>query len=300
MQVEMAESMTVLNSDSDILGSALTMIRQRLEKAEAVIGRKTGLLAPGKILRTQLAARLTAAGVCGASLETITDACVAVELAHVASLCHDDTIDEGSVRRHRPALWTVVGRSAAILTGDLLLCEAMELMIQSDNGLNLASFLSKVRQMVEGEIRHEFHGRGQSLNEAECLRMARDKTGPLFAFAAEVCGGADMSRRQALTEAGYLIGAAYQLADDLIDIIGLEDKAGKTLGTDAARGKFTMPQAGLNGPAQTTKLIGDMLSAAIEEVRADIAACQGLQAFIRQDLVPVFASQGLNIKGYIL
>ena len=72
--------------------------------------------------------------------------------------------------------------------------------------------------------------------------MARGKTGPLFAFVAEVSGGIDGKKAKILSEVGYRLGTAYQLADDLIDVLGDEEKIGKTLGTDSKRRKFTLAQ----------------------------------------------------------
>lgn len=81
--------------------------------------------------------------------------------------------------------------------------------------------------------------RGHPADWDSCVRIARRKTGALFAFAAHCCGGTDAALSDALTEAGYAIGTAYQLADDVLDVKGSEATAGKTLGTDVIRSKTT-------------------------------------------------------------
>lgn len=196
-------------------------------------------LMPGKMLRSRLAARLVQGGSGGDNWSDIAQLSAAIELAHTASLCHDDVIDNADVRRGLPSLWKITGASGAVLIGDILLCEAMELVIETDSGKNLTAFLARLKEVITAEAKAELL-RGEVLDEATCMEMARGKTGPLFAFVAGVCGRDDPALTAALTESGYLIGTAYQLADDLLDCIGDEDSAGKTLGTDQQRGKFTL------------------------------------------------------------
>ncbi|MBI5725087.1 MAG: polyprenyl synthetase family protein [Planctomycetes bacterium] len=286
----------IMESGLELLGEVRAAISERLERMQSALGVKSDLLLPGKMLRTRLAGRLEAAGACQAEHETIVAACAATEMVHTASLCHDDVIDESSLRRHRPALWTVAGRSAAVLTGDLLLCEAMDLVLQIQGGLYVRPFLSKVRQVVEAEIRQELLHRGQTMDTQTYLRVAREKTGPLFAFVAEVCAGRDPAFRQALEQAGYLVGTAYQLVDDLIDVTGREDAAGKALGMDAARNKFTLPQADRDGVAATKNFVRILLTEAVETLHPFAAARAGLESFIRDDLGHAMAVQGVDIK----
>jgi len=189
----------------ELLNAVQAVICQRLERAQEVLGLKADLLPRGKMLRTRLAGRLWASVACGACCETIVAACAAIEMVHTASLCHDDVIDESPLRRHRPALWTVAGRPAAVLTGDLLLSESMDLMLQPQGGLYARSFLAKVRQVVEAETRQELLHRGQMPDMQTCITVARGKTGLLFAFVAEICAGTDPVLRSALEEAGYLL-----------------------------------------------------------------------------------------------
>ncbi len=197
-------------------------------------------LLPGKMLRTRMAARLSTR--LTVPVETLQHVCAAVELTHTASLCHDDVIDNALVRRGQPALWRASSRSGAVLLGDLLLCEAMGLLTGTDGGRLVRPFLAKLRETCAAEAEQELRLRGREVGRDVCLRIARGKTGPLFAFVGLAAGGADAALSAALEEAGYRVGTAYQLADDLLDVEGCEEAAGKTLGTDVARRKFTLAQ----------------------------------------------------------
>ena len=225
----------------EFLACVHEIIVTRVDKlASSLVDLDVSRMMPGKMLRSRLAGRLIE-GIPGA--DDWSDAAqlsAAIELAHTASLCHDDVIDNAEVRRGLPSLWCVTGASGAVLIGDILLCEAIELVMGTDGGRYLTEFLAKLKEVITAEAKGELMLRGTILDEPTCLELARGKTGPLFAFVAGVCGREDRDLGMALEEAGYLIGTAYQLADDLLDRIGDENIAGKTLGTDQRRGKFTL------------------------------------------------------------
>ena len=269
------------------------LIHPRLERLRTAVGVEPDLMVPGKMIRTGLAGRMEESGACRVSRETIAATCAATELVHTASLLHDDVIDEAPLRRRRPALWTCIGRSAAVLMGDALLCEAIDTVLRVEHGQYAALFVAKVRQVVEAEARQELLERGQALDTAACLRMAQEKTGPLFSFVTEVCAGSDWHLRHAMGRAGELIGAAYQLADDMLDVIGSEDRAGKTLGTDGLRGKFTLPQGGPPRLDETADMVDRLLDEAVAALAEWPAAQQGAASFICNDLKAVFAAQGM-------
>ncbi len=243
---------------------------------------------PGKMLRTRWAARLAESGGVQVSPGTLAAACAATELAHTASLCHDDVIDGGFLRRQQPTLWRVLGPSAAILIGDLLLCEAMDVLRSVENGGLVGPFVAKLREVCAAELEQDLDSRGKVLEETACLRMARGKSGPFFAFVGYACGGAQPDLCAALEEAGYQVGTLYQIADDLLDVIG-GAAAGKTLGTDAALRKFTLPQAVPAGPARTRERICALRDAALDGMQAWPPMRVALSQFFQRDLQPVFA-----------
>lgn len=228
----------------DFLSDVRRLVEARVEKITSgldVTGNAAQLV-PGKMLRTKLASHLLCSGQVPADRRSVESACAATEMAHTASLVHDDLIDGGYIRRNLPALWRSKGASAAVLIGDCLFCEAMDILFDIEDGHYVKSFIVKLQEVCAAEAEQELHLRGQSVDEATCLRIARGKTGPFFAFVGQVCGGNDKDLCSALEAAGYCIGTAYQIADDLFDVVGCDEIAGKTLGTDLDRGKFTISQ----------------------------------------------------------
>ncbi len=245
-------------------------------------------LLSGKMLRSRLGIRLLANRSSLVDRSALQAVCAATELVHTASLCHDDVVDNSLIRRSQPTLWRVTGPSAAILVGDLLLCEATKLLAETQNGRYLNSFIVKVREVIIAEAEQELLYRGKWVDEETCLRLARGKTGPLFAFISRVCGGDDETLSSLLEEAGYRIGAAYQLADDLLDVVGSEDVSGKTLGTDVMRRKFTLAQGGEQGPGVTREHVRQLCASAIDLVEAYSDVQDAMRQFLRDDLQPVF------------
>jgi farnesyl diphosphate synthase len=149
-------------------------------------------------------------------------------------------------------------------------------------------FADKVGEVAAAEAEQESAPAAPGPDERACLRLARGKTGPLFAFSAWAGGGTDGECRAACSRAGYRIGTAYQLADDLLDVVGREEAAGKTLGTDARLGKVTLPAVAPDGLERTRAQVHDLCEAA----RAVLSPWPGAQAavadFLAFDLQPVF------------
>jgi len=245
-------------------------------------------LMPGKMLRTRLAAWMVACDASGADRRTLERSCAAIELVHTASLCHDDVIDNGLLRRARPTLWKLSGSCAAILVGDLLLCRAMDLILGTASNRYASAFVSKVREVCAAEAEQEISLRGKRLNRTTCLRLAREKTGPFFAFVGLVSGGNDEALSAALEEAGYRIGTAYQIFDDLVDIVGDEREAKKTLGTDALRRKFTIPQGSEDGHGEAIDCVESLCRSAVECVSGWPRTTAAIGMYLEHDLGPVF------------
>ena len=273
------------------------LIAEQLEDMGTFSGNMVQLL-PGKMLRTRLGARIAAEVLPRSDGFALARVCAATELVHTAALCHDDVIDNGTVRRAKAALWKATSASGAILIGDLLLCRAMELLVDTLGGRYAGSFVSKVTEVCVAEAEQELKYRGTHPDEGTCLRLARGKTGPLFAFVASVCGGDDEGLCSALEEAGYRIGTAYQLADDLLDMVGEEGISGKTLGTDAAHEKFTLPQVG--GDGNITQYIHEECRGAVNCLDAWPDAQNGIERFFECDLQPVFDRHFRYLPGNIV
>lgn len=253
-------------------------------------------LMPGKMLRTRLAARLLRVRPTALRHENVARLCAATEMAHTASLCHDDIIDRGLVRRGHAALWRVTSRSAAVLIGDLLLCEALDLLLHTESGRYMGSFVSKVREVCAAESEQELRWRGKPLDSHTCLRLARGKTGPFFAFVGQACGGDDKALSSALEEAGYRIGTAYQIADDLLDMTEKHAIAGKTLGTDSKRGKFTLAHDSVAGASTARKHVAELCSSALECLNAWPRAQDALAHFLVDDLQPALPADVCRLE----
>ncbi len=245
-------------------------------------------LMSGKMLRTRFAARLIENECAVSNYERIAIACAATELAHTASLCHDDVIDNGLIRRGVPSLWKRTTPSCSVLIGDMFFCESIELLLQAYETRLVSRFISKIKEVCATEVEQEIIYRGEKIDESTCMSIARGKTGPLFGFIGYVLGDGDEHLSIALEEAGYRIGAAYQLYDDILDIVGSESLSGKTLRGDAKRGKTTLPQLTENSLGITKSKISEMCSAALESVNRWPLARKGVESFLVEDLRPVF------------
>lgn len=212
----------------------------------ALVKNSGNVLATGKMLRSRLAYHLATAEL--VSEEDMKHAAAAVEMVHAASLLHDDVIDGGMVRRGSPTLWLERGISGAILLGDLLLFKALDITCKQHTDSRWTNKLVEMTgQVCEAESEQELILRGSVPTWDRCVRIARFKTGALFAFVSFAAAGEDTDLAAALTESGYAIGTAYQLADDVLDATGSEQESGKTLGTDGARDKITAISAAKSG-----------------------------------------------------
>ncbi|MFA6133540.1 MAG: polyprenyl synthetase family protein [Phycisphaerae bacterium] len=290
-------SADVSESGGDLACRVRSLIEERLDKALKAMDFQADIsaLIPGKMLRTRLAGRLASGGGLGAPSETLVYGCAAVEMVHTASLCHDDVIDAALIRRSAPTLWRQTSCSAAVLIGDMLLCEAIDLMACAEAGRHVRKFVAKVKETCAAEAEQELLLRGGSVSEGLCLQLARGKTGALFSFVARLCGSGQPELAAALEEAGYALGAAYQVADDLLDVVGCEEQAGKTLGTDAKRRKFTLTDLP-GGQELSRRHAGQLLQSALQSLAPWPRTQEACAAFISKDLLAMLAREGLELE----
>lgn len=195
----------------------------------------------GKMLRAKLT--LTLGTACGAKRDDLLRAAAAVEMVHAASLLHDDVIDGGMLRRGAPTFWQAKSVSGAILLGDLMVCKAVQMLEEIENRRLGGMLVRLAAEMCDAEVEQELVTRGTPGDWEKSVSMIRRKTGSLFAFAAGAADSAAGTRADALLEAGYQIGTAFQMADDLMDASGKGECDGKDLGQDSARGKLTSSSA---------------------------------------------------------
>ena len=167
-----------------------------------------------------------------------------VEIIHMTTLVHDDVLDESDLRRRMVTINHMEGNEAAVLLGDYLMSQAFCLC----NELNLPEAANLIgvatREICEGELMQIHHRGDYGLNEAEYFQIVSRKTGTLIRLCCEIgarYGGADDRAVDALCTYGHELGVAFQIADDVLDIVGTQEQAGKTLGRDLDKGKLTLP-----------------------------------------------------------
>jgi len=289
-------SAAILETNGNFLNGVSNIVKERVKSELSFLKEKINPdeFIPGKMLRSRFAAKMANQSNQINSLE-FCNACAAIELVHTASLCHDDVIDKAEERRRTDSLWKQVGNSGAILIGDLLLINAMNLLENSEGKVYFPAFLNKIKEMVETESYQELLLRGKQMDETTSLRVARGKTGSLFAFLGHVCGDGDAGLSKTLEETGYLIGTTYQLADDIFDVTSNDEAAGKTLGTDNKRGKLTLPQAGSDGIKSTITLIKEQYFLANEILAPYPEKQNALKLFISEDIHPILKQHEIQI-----
>ena len=217
----------------------------------------------GKQLRPALVA--LSAGAVGRLEDFHVTAAVVIELVHLATLVHDDIVDQAAIRRRRPTLAANWGNQISVLVGDCLFAHALTLAAAFPTPEVCRIVSSATKTVCSGEILQTNHQGRFETSRAEYFRILRMKTAELFASSCDLgagLAGASARERTALRDFGLSLGTAYQVYDDCLDIFGSEAMAGKSLGTDLANGKLTLPvlvaleRAGAADAARIKELIG--------------------------------------------
>lgn len=246
------------------------------------------------MLRARLILRLGPATGLNAGTQVLTAA--AVEMIHAASLLHDDVIDGSELRRGAPSFWITRGVSGAILLGDLLVCRTFRELNANCPQL-VSPLLRFMEEMCDAETEQELLLRNTAPDWPKCVNLARRKTGSLFAFAGYACGQNDAELCEALQEAGYVIGTAYQLADDVLDATGDPAAADKTLGTDALNGKLTAVSAWAGPssaretrPANLGRYVGQLCAGTGKTLRPWPTVEEAWNEYMALDMLPAIAA----------
>jgi len=200
------------------------------------------LNANGKHLRPALVA-LTANAI-GKVTDAHTTVAVIIEMVHLATLVHDDVMDEAEIRRGRLTLAANWGNEIAVLFGDCLFAQALKLAASFPTPDICRAVAMATNTVCSGEILQTQHRRDFDFTRDKYFKVLEMKTAELFALSSELGGylsGATAEQRNSLREFGLAFGTAYQVHDDCIDLFGSEAAAGKSLGTDLAKGKLTLP-----------------------------------------------------------
>ncbi|RZU33253.1 polyprenyl synthetase family protein [Blastococcus saxobsidens] len=229
-------------------GLAEGLVRVEARLAEAVgsehpfVREAAGHLmaAGGKRFRPMLA--LLAAQLGDPSARQVVEGAVVCELTHLATLYHDDVMDEAAVRRGAPSANSRWSNSIAILTGDLLFARASDIL--ADLGPEAVRIQARTfERLVTGQIQETVGAQPGEDAVAHYLQVLADKTGSLVATSARFgasFAGVDPALVEALTAFGEEVGVAFQLSDDLLDIV-TDGASGKLPGTDLREGIATLP-----------------------------------------------------------
>ena len=200
------------------------------------------LAAGGKRLRPVLALATATSGSPGATREDLLGA-VAVELVHLASLYHDDVMDEATVRRNVESVNARFGNLVAIVAGDFLLARSAE--IAAGLGTEIAALLAAtLGQLCQGQVA-EVHSAFQVGRSEESYTTAiAGKTASLMSTSCRIgalTGGLPRQEVDAFTQFGRYFGMVFQVRDDILDVVGTEAELGKPAGQDLAEGIYTLP-----------------------------------------------------------
>lgn len=198
--------------------------------------------AGGKRLRPILT--LLSARVFGDDLEKTVPIAAAAELIHMATLAHDDVIDEATTRRGALTVNSRWDNHTAVLAGDVLLARALVMLVDHGSPAIVRIMADMIRRMCDGEIEQKASLNRLDQTEADYFDRIEKKTALFFAACCEsgaLHQGAEPHHVRALAEYGRDIGMAFQVVDDLLDVSGEAEVVGKPTGNDLAAGVITLP-----------------------------------------------------------
>ena len=200
------------------------------------------VLAGGKRLRPAFA--ILAARCCGVDLEPILPLAVALEMIHMATLVHDDVIDASPIRRGRPTVWARWGQELSLHTGDYLFARSL-ILVSIYEDARIPSILARVSvKMVQGEIQQLGSTFDVDLTLRDYLDRIYRKTALLIAASCElgaIAAGADTETIRHLRYYGRNLGLAFQITDDVLDMVADPEQLGKPVGGDLRQGVITLP-----------------------------------------------------------
>jgi octaprenyl-diphosphate synthase len=196
----------------------------------------------GKHLRPTLVALVASA--LGQVSDDHVKAAVIIEMVHLATLVHDDIMDEAQMRRGKLTLASHWGNEIAVLFGDCLFARALELAAGFPTSEVCRAVATATNTVCAGEILQTQSRRKFQASRDGYFRVIGMKTGELFTLSCDLAAflsGASAAQRRELGRFGAAFGTAYQVFDDCVDLFGTESEAGKSLGTDLEKGKLTWP-----------------------------------------------------------
>ena len=273
----------------DDLGRVEAALTAAMTAEDPFLDDVTGHLirAGGKRVRPALAlvAAAAATGTDGPAPDDVVRGGAAVELVHIGSLYHDDVMDEADTRRGVESVNHRWGNLVAILAGDFLLARASE--IAASLGTEIAGLLAAtIARLCEGQVSELRTLFGANRTESEYFASITEKTASLMSAACRIgaiTAGAPRRDVDALTNFGTRFGIAFQIADDVLDVVGQEADIGKPAGHDLEEGVYTLPVlralASDEGGPELRGLLGSPMTPELrDKVRAIVVACGGVES----------------------
>ena len=233
----------------------------------------------GKRIRPALA--ILVGGAAGGVGEDHRKIGVILELIHMATLVHDDIIDGATARRSMPTANSKWGNALAVLLGDALFSHALTLATDFNSIEICRKVGNAAREVCQGEIIQTQRRFDLTLSKEDYFRVIEMKTGALFAAAtglAAAVSGLSKDDEAALAAYGMKLGTAYQIYDDPLDLVGSEKVVGKTLGTDLAKGKLTLPILNLLESASESQR-GIITCRILEQQELDLPVLVGIAEY---------------------
>ena len=177
----------------------------------------------------------------GEKLETMA---TAVELLHIATLIHDDTVDNSDVRRGKATVSNLWGRNVAVVLGDFIFAASATFVCDTHNIRVVRRFSETIMELSSGELHEIADAYNANQTCEQYLERIFNKTASLFTTAGEsgaILSGASEEIVQALRDYGYNLGMAFQIVDDILDFDATKEEVGKPVGTDLLQGVLTLP-----------------------------------------------------------
>jgi len=180
----------------------------------------------------------------GNRIDKILPVAASMEIIHMATLVHDDIIDDAELRRGKPTVQSQYGKDIAVFTGDYLFSKAFLIISQYANKESLKGFAYAIKRICEGEIEQYENRYSMDMSLLKYLRRIKRKTGVLLALSC-VAGVIDKKVNKKiirnLSQYGMYFGLAFQITDDILDFVGNENDVGKPVGNDFIQGIYTLP-----------------------------------------------------------
>jgi len=273
VQMNVAELLGLPDLDGD-LDRVDAALRAAVVTDDAFLAEVSGhlLRAGGKRFRPALA--LAAGAACGsATTDELVLGGVACELMHLGSLYHDDVMDDADTRRGVPSANNKWGNLVAILAGDFLLGKASE--VATDLGAEVSAVLARTLvKMCEGQVLELQTAFSVQRTGAQYLRSIAGKTAALMSAACRIGGlmcGADAAQVAGLAAFGSAFGSAFQVYDDIADLVRTEEQLGKPAGHDMVEGVYTLPVLHALADGDVGPELHDLLGGPINSVGRDSA-----------------------------